>query len=345
MMNCSACMKLIKSSEGITCTRKSCVKQYHLLCVNITPDKLRSHKSWTCCKEPRQGDNSNTPLRRVDDSETPTDSDFENVTKRKPGKSSNNHPLVFNNQDSLRSELRLILKEELKQILSAELQPLKEKLTDLDTSLTFISSQYDEMTKLLMANKNELKCLSEENKSLREDLKTCASRIKQLETENMRQQQWSRLNNIEITGVPECKTTTDLEVVMKVAERIGAPVKAADVEFAHRIQPYRTGSAQHSRAIVARFKQRSTKDAVIAAARKIRYITAEAIGIGSINDKIYVNEHLTRTNKALLRECKQKSREMNYKFVWTKNCRIYIRKNESSPPIPITIQADLIKIT
>lgn len=86
------------------------------------------------------------------------------------------------------------------------------------------------------------------------------------------------------------------------------------------------------------------KDQIVAAARKHRNLNAGQMGIVSETDRVFINEHLTKDSKMLLSACKQKAREANYKYIWTKNCRVFVRKNEKSLPIPINSSLDLIKI-
>lgn len=132
--------------------------------------------------------------------------------------------------------------------------------------------------------------------------------------------------------------------MVKIASCIGIHILPTDIEFAHRVQPRRPSAGNtKARAIVARFKQRSSKDAIVAAARRHKTLTTQIVGLDG-DTKIYINEHLTKENKILLKSCKIKAKEINYKYVWTKNCTIYIRKNEVSPSIPIMCEGDLNKI-
>lgn len=192
---------------------------------------------------------------------------------------------------------------------------------------------------------SDLQCLKNENKSLRDMINNLTTRVKTLEDENMKQQQWARLQNIEITGVPEDKNEDTVAIVQKISEHIGVVIGPSDIEFAHRVQPRRAASAMPQCPIIARLKQRSTKDKIMAATRKHRNLMVKEVGIGDDTSRIYINEHLTKDNKMLLSLCKQKVKKLEYKFIWTKNCRIYIRKNETSPPISINSSADIVKIT
>ncbi|KOB73882.1 hypothetical protein OBRU01_10436 [Operophtera brumata] len=251
----------------------------------------------------------------------------------------------------MRQEMQAMLEATIKNTITDQLKTIHNQCTGFTESIAYVSTQYEDLRnqivdlkKLLGSTSSELKCLKVENKTLRGDLSACMTRVKALEDENMKQQQWVRLQNLEITGIPEDKNESTSELVLKVTKHIGVNIEPYELEFAHRVQPRRAESAARARSIIVRLRERVVKDRIIAAARKHRAITAKDMGIGSESNKIYVNEHLTKDSKMLLNSCKQKAKEVNYKYTWTKNCRIYVRKNETSPAIPINSSADLIKI-
>ena len=58
-------------------------------------------------------------------------------------------------------------------------------------------------------------------------------------------------------------------------------------------------------------------------------------------NKLYVNENLTQRRKRLFWLAKQKAKELDYKFIWTSNCQIFIREDEKAASLPIRTQYDL----
>lgn len=200
------------------------------------------------------------------------------------------------------------------------------------------------MTQLLGNTSSELNSVKDENKFLKDSLKAQSVRIKVLEEENLKQ--WSRMQNIEVTGIPENKEENTTDVITRVIQHIGVHIQSADIEFAHRVQPRHAASAAKARprSVVVRFKQRATKDRIVAAARKYGNLSAKDLKMGDETNRIFINEHLTKENKLLLNSSKLKAKEISFKFVWTKNCRIYVRRNETSPPILISSSVDLSKI-
>lgn len=62
------------------------------------------------------------------------------------------------------------------------------------------------------------------------------------------------------------------------------------------------------------------------------------------NKKIFINESLTNYNKALFMEAKKRKEEQKYKFLWHKNSKFFLKKNEDSAIILIRSFEDLKNI-
>ena len=60
---------------------------------------------------------------------------------------------------------------------------------------------------------------------------------------------------------------------------------------------------------------------------------------------IYVNDHLTSHGKNLFREAKTKKGNLDYKYLWTRDGKIFMRKNDNSEVIHITCLADITTLT
>lgn len=360
MSKCSECRKAFKASEKelATCSRATCAKQYHPGCVNLTVDAFKKCPTWVCpmcvCKHPKSGDNSSMPVK-LSLVLPVEESGRSNVTVKR-GTPTPTSPKVgvdipqaspsdtAGTEEAIAKVVRKEVTTALKDVTGVQFQALGERLVSLETSVKYLSNQCDDMFRYYSETKAEMAVILDENKQLRQELCDIKNRTKMIEDGQARQEQWARAQNIEVIGVPETKDESAVELIIKVAAQTGVKLQSSEIEFAHRVQPRRPASAGASRAIVARFRQRSTKDAVVAASRKHRNITSKELGMGGEIKKIYVNEHLTKENKQLLKLCKEKSSQYHYKYVWTKNCRIYMRKTDTSPPFPILSLQDLDKI-
>lgn len=60
--------------------------------------------------------------------------------------------------------------------------------------------------------------------------------------------------------------------------------------------------------------------------------------------KLYFSDNLTRTNKELFWQARQKGKAQGYKFVWVKRAKIFAKKSENSELVRINQLADIDKI-
>lgn len=349
---CVGCKSVISGREFMTC--QNCKLKYDLPCVNISSKRFKklSHDfklTWKCieCKSKLpKPDNSNTAIRALSHSNTDNDNEIEeegsHVTFQKirtDHTSENRIREIWSSE--MKKDIETMIEETIKR---KQLTATNSQCLVFQESLTFLSGQYEDLKKLLDTTSTELKSIKEENKTLKENINSLTARVKAIEDENIHLHQWVRLQNVEIIGIPEKKDENITAIVQKVSQHIGVHIEPSDLEFAHRVQPQRAESNDCPRPIIVRLRQRAIKDYIIAAARKYRDLNTCAVGMEGESHRIFINDHLTKDNKMLLTSCKQKAKELKYKYVWTKNCRIFCKKNETSAPIPIVSVQDLLKI-
>ena len=61
--------------------------------------------------------------------------------------------------------------------------------------------------------------------------------------------------------------------------------------------------------------------------------------------RVYVNEHLSPGNRKLFAMASQKKSELNYKFLWTKNGTVLVRKDETARVLKIESADDIARMT
>lgn len=225
--------------------------------------------------------------------------------------------------------------EELKKELMSEIVELKESTDFCSKSVDEFKNALKEL-KSFKAQLGQLNTANEqlrtENKELRNSLENSMTRIEELE-------QYSRLKNLEIKGVPVSANENVQDVVKKISKTLSVTLETQDVDVCHRIPTKQLGQ-QH---ILVQFTTRQKRDAVLHAAKKKR-LNTEMIGIRGQASPIFVNEHLTLSNKVLLSETIKAKKGKNWKFVWTKNGKVYARKTENSRVIDIRSVSDIEKI-
>lgn len=208
--------------------------------------------------------------------------------------------------------------------LSREVDTLRKEVVEMRKSLEMFNSLYEKM-------KQDQEALAKDNKALKKENEQLAKRIADSE-------QYSRVNNIEIKGVP-CTQNEDCNAILqKIGDKIGCPVTPADIDVIHRVP------AKKDKNIIARFCLRTKKADFISKARKARLTTTDLDIPQTPAAPVFINEHLTPDNKRLFAQALALKKEKNWKFLWTDGCRIKAREREDSRVCVIGSARDLPKI-
>ena len=324
---CGACSKIIAASDKLDCG--SCELCYHYLCLNITTDAFKKmskasrklDKCPSCKLSVPKTDNSLTPVRGFASSPSvETDCQDEQTDMALPDIPGSELEFKLNNAIQRCNET---LKNEIINILRTEIASIRNEMI---TGFSEIESKTNKIPEL------------------EKDFRSFQQRMIELETQFNTNQQWLRMNNVEIIGVPELKNESVTDIVIRIAKHAGVSLLCEDVEFAHRVQSMQPSSGR-SKNIVAKLKRRSLKDEIISGLRKQRGITTKDIGVPGESRQIFVKDHLNPSNKKLLSECRSICKKYNYKYIWVKNCNIYVRKDDNLNFLRINSFSDLQKIT
>ncbi|XP_028414768.1 uncharacterized protein LOC114537858 [Dendronephthya gigantea] len=236
-------------------------------------------------------------------------------------------------------------------ILDKKLNPVMKTLDDLrhkinkidkiEESIDFLSSKYDELiTKYDSAN-DLMKDVQEENQCLRKQLHEAVNNIEMLKAEVNDLEQYSRRDCLEIRGIPMVMGENTNEIVKRIGQEVGVHVSDQDISISHRLR----ASDGRDPAIIVKFNRRDVRDKLYRERKVLRDKSIKDIGITRFTDrKIYIVESLTNQNRKLFNKCLEVRREKNFKYIWTSSGKILLRKNESSPTIPVVNWRDLTKI-
>lgn len=129
------------------------------------------------------------------------------------------------------------------------------------------------------------------------------------------------------------------DIVKKIGSAINEVISDADIDICHRVPVPKKPTEKH---IVVQFCRRDKRDTVLSKARQQRLSTKD-LGHESA-DPIFVNEHLCPAKKKLLGAAIAQKKKNNWKFAWTKNGNIFIRKDETTRAVLVSKIEDLEKI-
>lgn len=220
---------------------------------------------------------------------------------------------------------------------------------DMNIKLIDLNKIQQDLTKNIEKQENKLKDLTQKSMKLENQLKDSTNNIQSLQHQSAMRDQRERLNNLEITGVPVSKSENLYTILEAISTKIGVPLPPETVDQIHRVRKFPTStSTPHSSGfppnIIIHFLQRRSKNEFLAAYKKRRILTTADLGLNGPSTPIYINDHLTPRNKLLLKQAREAGKEMGYKFIWIKDCKIFLRKSETSKIIHISYASDILKI-
>lgn len=223
--------------------------------------------------------------------------------------------------------------EELKQ----DVKNISQMQTSLKNSQDFISAQFDGL-------KESLVNLKETSDQQRKEITLLKQKVQDLEEENDgfhvevdNLEQYHRRNNLEFHGINFDKNENCKSLIQDLASKLGVKLDDWEVSTAHRLYNQdQKKSTKNAPPIIARFVCRDTRNLIYS---KRRHLLSKS---GTSN--FYINENLTKQKRDLLYEVRQRRKQHHYKYLWTNNCKIFVRKNDNARALTISCLDDLEKI-
>ena len=213
-----------------------------------------------------------------------------------------------------------------------DMEELKRSNEELRKSVEFMSHQMEAMSSKhdsLMSMLNDIKDLKRQNEEK-------DARIEQLEDRLTDLEQYTRMNDVIITGLPtrprppsfaaaaragssnhvtehrarEPDSVED-QVVQFLHEK-GIRVRMDDIEACH---PFPQKDKSKPATIIMRFANRKFKNDLLRQGRQLR------------GTNVYLNEHLTKSNAEIAKRARYLRKEGKIQSTWSANCKIFIKLN------------------
>jgi hypothetical protein len=157
--------------------------------------------------------------------------------------------------------------------------------------------------------------------------------------------QYSRNKNIEIDNIEVVSGEIIEDVVLNIAKKIKINLKPEEIDAVHRL-PGRKNSTSPPKVIV-QLTSRKKRDLFINRRREASDLcSTDVVAGGKLVSRIFVNENLSAYNRELLWRAKVRAKEEQFRFVWFKFGKIFVKQNDqpSSPVIRVFTHADIDKI-
>ncbi|XP_046674625.1 uncharacterized protein LOC124363418 [Homalodisca vitripennis] len=187
--------------------------------------------------------------------------------------------------------------------------------------MQFLSDRVDAANSLMNDIQKDFIEIKRENEQLQMSNKLMSRELVELKDRVRNLEQYSRRNNVEISGIPATTNEDVNKIIQDVGTAIGMEVQKEDITAAHRIPTYKK---ERIPSVVVQFRERSLRDTWISKWKETKTLNAYQVNKHfPQNQRVYVNEHLSPDNKLFLTTLKKKCRELNYAFVWCREGKFF----------------------
>lgn len=331
---CNACGRFLAAAEGVACPK--CQVVCHRACVNLPPD-VQVHRSWLCpectAKKPR-ANNDSTPIRRAGAGHI-LDHSMEDTTATDTTMDMRESDFFLETR-AFREEMRLAREE--CRAWRQEMVDLRQMVLTIDERLGKLEQRVETLDKRMAAGGVQ--------EGANEAIKALETTVNQLKIELDERDQDLLQNDVDIAGIAEEEGESVQHLVLACAAKLGVSLDDRDIVKCSRVGVRRLESqeAPKPRVITVRLARRSTRDDILKAARVRRNTTTEGLGLRAPPRPLYVNDRLTRLNRHLFNRARELARKAGWRFVWTRDGRVYIRREQGAPASRVRSDADLERV-
>ena len=169
-------------------------------------------------------------------------------------------------------------------------------------------------------------------KEIKEDINKLSNDGFNVEVKSDELEQYARRDCFEITIVPNDSPAL---LVKEMSEIMGVNLNENGISIAHRLPP----TTKVKDRLIVKFTRREKRDEIYSKRKNVKckrtkdlpsVVCEPESAVVSHKAQIHVNESLTPYRKRLLGRILQFKRDHNYKFIWTANGKIMLKKTESS---------------
>lgn len=196
----------------------------------------------------------------------------------------------------------------------SEMLKLSEMLKD--TFRGEIVAMVDSVVQGVLKGLNDkIASLEEKNKILETENNSLRAQISGLENKAEQAEQYSRRNNLRISGCPESNAESTDEIVLKMAADIGTDLRIEEIDRSHRVGKF-DPSRSRPREIIVKFTSYRARQKLL----KMRSALKDNGYVG-----VFLNEDLTKHRSAVLFEARKAVKSDTVKGAWSSDGNILIR--------------------
>ncbi|XP_075210788.1 uncharacterized protein LOC142318134 [Lycorma delicatula] len=215
----------------------------------------------------------------------------------------------------------------------------KRMISDMNESSDLLHKKIDDNSKIiadqtlkLVEYVQKIENLTAKNHNLRQQVKQLEFRLEDVE-------QYSRKSMIEIHGIPKKDDEDVVDTIKKVGDVIGFQITDEMIDACHRLP----GKNNMSDGIIVKFVRRRDKENFMKKKRDKKLITTLNMGF-TTDTPVYINESLCPPRRRLYALARQAKKYKGYKYIWLRDGKILMRKNEKDKIVQIRNEEDLNKL-
>ena len=180
----------------------------------------------------------------------------------------------------------------------------------------------------------EINSLRKQIADLHTQIQARDKRIEALEKYNDKIEQYTRNNNVRISGVPEEKDEDTDKIVVSIANAIGCELDEDNIDRSHRVGPKNNDSKP--RAIIVRFVSFREKINFVSNKRKLASVKPEVLfphakvqtqGNRPVTHRLYLNDDLTKARAQAAAKARAMKKAGRLQDVWVRGGIIHIKDN------------------
>lgn len=212
---------------------------------------------------------------------------------------------------------------------------------DIKKSLDFMSGEIS----VVKLQQKAILDLVEEVKALRIQNAEKDRRLVQLESRVAELEQYTRVNNVIVTGLRikpwsyaravtvDNKGEPGEQEVSSVEQQVAAFLQSKGIEMdwdnIEACHPLPRRDDSDKRAVIMRFVNRKHKIALLKQGRKLK------------GSNVFMNEHLTKRNADIARKARLMKKQGKIQHTWTSNCKVFIKLNGTPEQAKVLVIRDI----
>ncbi|KAJ8710879.1 hypothetical protein PYW08_009394 [Mythimna loreyi] len=221
--------------------------------------------------------------------------------------------------------------------LASDIGEIKAQNVQIQTSNAEFRKTNEEMIKSMVFMNKKFEDMKKEVEDLRKERQVQHLYIQSLEQKITDLQRMSRGSGIELRNIPmESSENTDslIKTVCNISKLVGLRLAEPDFRDIHRL-PGKSTNSNNPRPVLVEFTKVKTKQVLLSAIRsynkekgKEDKLNTKLLGMPGERKPVYIEEQLSATTKKLFYQAREYAKQNSFKYCWTSNGNIFLRKAE-----------------